>query len=55
MQRFKSSWSAQRFLSAYELIYEHARPKRHQMCASAYRFVRDQRLAEWQQLTQILS
>ncbi len=31
MQRFSSPRSAQRFLSAYELIYEHARPKRHKI------------------------
>jgi len=55
MQRFPAAWSAQRFLSAYELIYEQSRPKRHLMTARVYRCTRDQRLADWRQLTRLAS
>jgi putative transposase len=37
MQRFKSPGHAQRFLSAYGLIAQHFRPRRHRLAAPAYR------------------
>jgi hypothetical protein len=37
MQGFKSPRHAQRFLSAYSLIAQHFRPRRHLLSASAYR------------------
>ena len=51
VQRFKAGGSAQRFLSAFEIIYEHFHIKRHQMTASTFRQQRSVRFASWQQIT----
>src|ERR1700677_1768558 len=51
MQRFKSSEQAQDFLSAYSFIYGHFRPRRHQLSAAAYRAIRIEAFATWQQDT----
>jgi putative transposase len=51
MQRFKSAGQAQRFLSAYGPIYQHFRPRRHQMSAAEYRVARAQAFGVWQEET----
>jgi putative transposase len=51
MQRFKSSEQAQDFLSAHSFIYGHFRPRRHQLSAAAYRAIRTEAFATWQQDT----
>jgi putative transposase len=50
MQRFKSPAQAQRFLSAYGMIYGHFRPRRHLMTA-AYRRARAKMFRVWRQET----
>ena len=55
VQRFKPNGSAQRFLSAFEIIYEHFHIKRHLMKASTYRQQRSSRFAIWQQITDLAS
>ena len=51
MQRFKSAWQAQRFLSAHAFIHEHFHPRRHRTTASAYRSVRAAAFKVWQEET----
>jgi len=51
MQRFKSPGHAQRFLSAYGLIFQHFRPRRHLMSASEYRQVMKDRFESWAEIT----
>ncbi len=51
MQRFKSPFQAQRFLSAHGIIYGHFRPRRHLMAASGYRRSRASAFRIWQQET----
>ena len=51
VQRFKAGGSAQRFLSAFEIIYEHFHIKRHRMSASTFRQRRHVRFASWQHNT----
>jgi putative transposase len=51
MQRFKSARQAQRFLSAYGPLYQHFRPRRHQMTAAEYRTARAQAFGVWQEET----
>ncbi len=51
MQRFKSPFQAQRFLSAHGIIYGHFRPRRHLMAASGYRRSRASASQIWQQET----
>ena len=53
MQRFKANGSAQRFLSAFEIIYEHFHIKRHQITASIYRQERRDRFASWHHITDL--
>jgi putative transposase len=53
MQRFKSPDRAQRFLSAYGIIYGHFRPRRHLMTADQYRRARDKAFRIWQQETSV--
>ena len=50
MQRFKSPFQAQRFLSAHGIIYGHFRPRRHLMAASGYRRSRASAFRIWQQV-----
>ena len=51
MQRFKSPFQAQRFLSAHGIIYGHFRPRRHLMAASGYRRFRASAFRIWKQET----
>jgi putative transposase len=53
MQRFKSPGHAQRFLSAYGLIAQHFRPRRHLLAAPAYRQEMRQRFQTWREFTGI--
>jgi putative transposase len=53
MQGFKSSGHAQRFLSAYGLIAQHFRPRRHLLPAPVYRQEMRQRLHTWQEVTSL--
>ena len=51
MQRFKSRGHAQRFLSAYGLIAQHFRPRRHRLSASAYHQEMSRRFESWAEIT----
>ena len=51
MQGFKSPGQAQRFLPAYGPIAQHFRPRRHLLCAQAYRQEMLQRFQSWQEVT----
>src|ERR687885_1098859 len=51
MQRFKSPGHAQRFLSAYGLIAQHFRPRRHLLAASNYRQEMRKRFESWAEIT----
>ena len=51
MRRFKSAGQAQRFLSAFELIVGHFRPRRHRFTASACRAERQRRFLVWSVVT----
>ena len=51
MQRFKSSWQAQDFLSAHSFIYGHFRPQRHQLAACDYREIRSNAFNVWHEET----
>jgi putative transposase len=51
MQRFKSPGQAQRFLSAYDPIAQHFRPRRHRFAAPAYRQEMKKRFQIWQAIT----
>jgi putative transposase len=51
MQRFKSPGHAQRFLSAYGLIAEHFRPRRHRLSAPEYRQTMRERCQAWGKIT----
>lgn len=53
LQRFKAGGSAQRFLSVFEMIYEHFHIKRHQMTASTFRQQRSVRFDSWQHITDL--
>ena len=51
MQGFKSSGHAQRFLSAYEPISQHVRPRRHRLPAPKYRQQMAQQFQTWREIT----
>jgi putative transposase len=51
MQRFKFPGHAQRFLSAYGLIAQHFRPRRHRFSAPAYRQELRKRFQIWREIT----
>jgi putative transposase len=51
MQGFKSPGHAQQFLSAYGLMAQHFRPRRHRLPAPAYRQVIAQRFQSWHEVT----
>src|SRR5499426_1838051 len=51
MQGFKSPGHAQRFLSAYGLIAQHFRPRRHRFSAPEYRQERQKRFQMWGEIT----
>jgi putative transposase len=51
MQGVKSPGHAQRFLSAYGLIAQHSRPRRHRLPAPVYRHVMAQRFQIWYEVT----
>jgi putative transposase len=51
MQGFKSPGHAQRFLSAYGLIAQHFRPRRHLLPAPIYHRLMRQRFRTWQEIT----
>jgi putative transposase len=53
MQGFKSSGHAQCFLSAYGLIAQHFRPRRHLLLAPVYRQEMRQRFHTWQEVTSL--
>jgi putative transposase len=50
---FKSAGHAQRFLSAYELIASHFRPRRHRLEAQDYLYEMKERFQIWRELTGI--
>jgi putative transposase len=51
MQRFKSPGHAQRFLSAYDPIVQHFRPRRHLLSAPVYRQEMKRRFQMWGEIT----
>jgi putative transposase len=51
MQRFKSPWQAQHFLSAHSFIYAHFRPRRHLLTARSYQMMRSLIFEVWQEET----
>jgi putative transposase len=51
VQGFKAAGHAQQFLSAYDPIAQHFRPRRHHLHALAYRQERTQRFQTWQEIT----
>jgi putative transposase len=51
MQRFTSPRQAQRFLSAYSMIYGHFRPRRHLITAAQHQRARVEAFQVWQQET----
>jgi putative transposase len=51
MQRFKSPWQAQRFLSAHGFIYGHFHPRRHRMTATHYQVSRATTFEVWREET----
>jgi putative transposase len=51
LQGFNSPGHAQRFLSAYELIAQHFRPRRYLLSASDYREVMSNRFEQWANIT----
>ena len=53
MQGFKSPGPAQRFLSAYGLISQHFRPRRHLLPATIYCKEIRQRFQSWQEVTSL--
>ena len=53
MQGFKSPGHAQRFLSAYSLISQHFRPRRHLLPATIDREEMRQRFQSWQEMTSL--
>ena len=50
MQRFKSAYQAQRFLSAHGRIHNHFQLRRHRLSAVEYRTVRDDAFRTWRDL-----
>ena len=55
MRRFKSAGQAQRFLSAFGIISQHFRPKRHLLTAKQSRDEMKLRFATWQEVVSIPS
>jgi|SRR5687767_816305 putative transposase len=53
MQGFKSPGHAQRFLSAYDPIAQHFRPRRHLLPAPEYRQEMGNRFHTWQEITSL--
>ena len=51
MRRFKSARHAQQFLSAFEIICSHFRPRRHLLTAEHYRKEMRSRLATWNEVS----
>jgi putative transposase len=51
IQGFKSPGHARRFLSSYEPIAQHFRPRRHLLSASEYREVMSNRFEHWAEIT----
>jgi putative transposase len=51
LQRFKSAEHAQHFLGPFSAVCNHFRPRRHRLTASAYRQIRTERYAVWQDVT----
>jgi putative transposase len=51
IQGFKSPSHARRFLSSYEPIAQHFRPRRHLLSASEYREVMSNRFEHWAEIT----
>jgi putative transposase len=51
MKRFKSPHQAQRFLTAHAFIHGHFHPRRHLLVANAYRAIRAEAFAVWDQET----
>jgi putative transposase len=55
MRRFKSAGHAQRFLSAFEIVSQQFRPKRHQLTAKQNRDEMKLRFVTWQEVVSIAS
>ena len=51
MKRFHSAGGAQRFLSAFNGISSHFRPRRHRLAAAQYRHEMTTRFTIWNQIT----
>ena len=54
MRRFKSAGQAQKFLSAFELIYQQTQPKRHKLKAIATRVIMKQKIESWKEITGVI-
>ena len=55
MKGFRSPGHAHRFLSAYDPIAQHFRPRRYRLSVSAYRGEMRQRFDTWQAIRQLPS
>ncbi len=55
MQRFKSAWQAQRFLSAHSRIHSHFQLRRHRLTADQHRAARDAALRTWHEVVGVAS
>ena len=51
MRRFKSAGHAQRFLSAFSIIWSHFKPRRHLLKAERYREEMQSRFATWAEVS----
>ena len=51
MRRFKSAGQAQKFLSAFELIYQQTQPKRHKLKAEVTRIIMKKKIETWKEIT----
>jgi putative transposase len=51
MRRFKSPGQAQKFLSAFELIYQHTQPKRHKLPAAITRAIMKKKIESWKEMS----
>ncbi len=54
MRRFKSAGQAQKFLSAFELIYQQTQPKRHKLKAVVTRVIIKNKIESWKEITGVI-
>jgi putative transposase len=53
LQRFKSPEQAQRFLKPFSAVFNHFRPRRHRLTASAYRRLMEKQRQTWCEVTAV--